>query len=305
MYFVRFVLFCTDAVNDFLNKNCPYIAGAISFYALFSFFPLVLAIISVAGFVFGNDVEQAKLAHDIAEVIPVSSEFMSATIEGVVSARAITGIIGIFGLLWASTAAFGAIRKGINAAWGTTKTRPFLKERMMDVALVLGAGFLMMTALFVTPLLTFFREFTDTVAPESEFVADLFWGLAAQILTPIMSFLTFLVLYRFIPNTRVVLIDVLPGAFLASAAFEGAKWGFVWYVKTFPVYNVVYGSIGAIMALLTWVYVSAIILLLGALITSRYAIYAAKVRENGRGFRFLCTGLSRVRLRVVATTEAG
>ena len=53
MYFVRFVLFCTDAVNDFLAKNCPYIAGAISFYALFSFFPLVLAIITAAGLING------------------------------------------------------------------------------------------------------------------------------------------------------------------------------------------------------------------------------------------------------------
>ena len=49
LYFVRFVLFCTDAVNDFLDKNCPYVAAAISFYALFSFFPLVLAIVSIYG----------------------------------------------------------------------------------------------------------------------------------------------------------------------------------------------------------------------------------------------------------------
>ena len=133
MYFVRFVLFCTDAVNDFLNKNCPYVAAAIAFYSLFSFFPLVLAIISIYGFVLGPQAEGSKLAQDIAEVVPVSTEFVSTTVRGVVSARTITGIASVIALLWASSAAFAAMRKGINAAWGITRTRPFLRE-LRDVS---------------------------------------------------------------------------------------------------------------------------------------------------------------------------
>lgn len=304
MYFARFVLFCTDAVNDFLAKNCPYIAAAISFYALFSFFPLVLAIISVAGLVVGPGAEQDKLARDIAEVIPVSTSFVSSTVQGVVAAWAITGVVSILGLIWAASAAFGAIRKGINAAWGIKKTRPFLRERLIDFTLVLGAGLMMTAILFITPIFAFSREITDAIAPEGEVASDFFWSLAPQLLTPLLSFLSFLLLYRFLPNTEVRLRDVWVGALLASAAFEGSKWGFVWYVSTFPVYNVVYGSVGAIMALLTWVYVSAIILLFGALATSRYAAYAAKV-QDAQGFRLLWTGLTRVRLRVVVPTEAG
>ena len=304
MYFVRFVLFCTDSVNDFLNKNCPHIAGAISFYALFSFFPLVLAIISVAGFVLGSEAEQTRLARDIAEVVPVSGEFVAETVEGVVSARLFTGIASILGLIWAASAAFGAIRKGINAAWGIKKTRPFLRERLMDFTLVLGAGLLMTFVLFLTPIFAFLREITDAIDPEGDVASDMFWTVAAQFLTYLVSFLSFLLLYRFLPNTKVRLGDVWLGALLASAAFEGAKWGFIWYVKTFPVYNVVYGAVGAIMALLTWVYVSAIILLFGALVTSRYATYPTRVRRE-QGFKLIWTGLTRVRLRVVASTEPG
>ena len=304
MYFVRFVLFCTDSVNDFLNKNCPHIAGAISFYALFSFFPLVLAIISVAGFVLGSEAEQTRLARDIAEVVPVSGEFVAETVEGVVSARLFTGIASILGLIWAASAAFGAIRKGINAAWGIKKTRPFLRERLMDFTLVLGAGLLMTFVLFLTPIFAFLREITDAIDPEGDVASDMFWTVAAQFLTSLVSFLSFLLLYRFLPNAKVRLGDVWLGALLASAAFEGAKWGFIWYVKTFPVYNVVYGAVGAIMALLTWVYVSAIILLFGALVTSRYATYPTRVRRE-QGFKLIWTGLTRVRLRVVASTESG
>ena len=300
MYFVRFVLFCADAVNDFLRKNCPYVAGAISFYTLFSFFPLILAMITVAGFVSGPDLQETQLARDITQKIPVSTEFIGQTVEGVVSARAITGVASVFGLLWASTAAFGAMRKGINAAWGISKTRPFLKERLMDFTLVVGAGLLIMLMLFVTPILESFREATTVFAPEAEMPVNLVWTIIRQLVTLILSFLTFLILYRFLPNTEVRLSDAWLGALLAAAAFDGAMWGFVWYVTKFPVYNLVYGSVGAVMALLTWVYVSAIILLFGALVTSRYAAFAARVREE-QGIRLLWAGLSRVRLRVVVT----
>lgn len=304
MLFVRFVLFCTDTVNEFLNRNCPHISGAISFYALFSFFPLVLAVISIASFVSGSEQQQDRLAQDIAEVVPVSTEFVSETVQGVVSARAITGIASLVGLLWAASAAFGAVRKGINAAWGIKKTRPFLRERMMDFTLVLGAGVLLMGALFLTPLFTFLKEITDAIAPEAGLATNFFWSLVTQVLTPLLSFLTFLLLYRFLPNTKVRMADVWLGALMSAIAFEGAKWGFVWYVKTFPVYNAVYGTVGAIMALLTWVYVSAIILLFGALVTSRYASYPSRVRGE-QGVKHLWTGLTRVRLRVVAMPEVG
>ena len=305
MVLVRFILFCADTVNDFLNRNCPYIAGAISFYTLFSMFPLFLAIISVLGYILGPQAEQEKLAQDIAEVLPVSSEYVSQTMQGVVSARAITGIASIFGLLWAATAAFGAMRKGINAAWGIRKTRPFLKERLIDFALVLGAGVVTLAVLFSASALGVLREVTDLLAPESEYFTAYVWDLLARLLFPGLAFLTFLILYRYLPNTEVRVRDVWPGALLASMAFAGTNLGFVWYVKTYPfVYNVIYGSVGAVIALLTWVYLSAIILLFGALVTSRYAAYAASLGSQQYSLKVLWSGFARVRLRVVEPTRA-
>ena len=303
MYFVRFILLCTDAVNDFLGKNCPYVAGAIAFYMLFSLFPLVLAIISVWGFFIDPDVEESQLAREIAEVIPISTEFIGETVQGVASARAITGVASVLGLLWASSAAFGAIRKGINYAWGIRKTRPFLEERLIDFALVIGAGMLMVALLFVDPILSSFEEAAVFLAPDVDI--NFIFNLVAVVVSPALAFITFLVLYRFIPNTEVKIRDVWLGALVASIAFDGAKWGFLYYIRTFPVYNVVYGSVGAVMALLTWVYVSAIILLFGALATSRYQGFSAKVGRDVWGIRLLWTWLTRVRLRVVALPDAG
>ena len=88
---------------------------------------------------------------------------------------------------------------------------------------------------------------------------------------------------------------------LASLAFDAANLGMIWYLKNFALehYSVVYGSVGAILAFLTWVYVSAIIVLFGALVTSRYAAYAASIEIERPTLKLLWTGFSRVRLRIV------
>ena len=302
MLLIRFILLCTDTVNDFLAKNCQYIAGAIAFYTLFSLFPLVLAVISIWGFFLPDEMEREVLAEQMARVIPISSDFIGHTMRGVASARTITGIVSIFLLLWGASTAFGAIRKGINAAWGVTKTRPFIRERMIDLGLASGAGILMMFLLFVTPMLSTVQGLLEIAFP------DISYELLARLLTvagsPAISFCTFLVLYRYLPNTKVSFKGVWLGALLAALAFDGAKWGFLWYVNTFPVYNIVYGSVGAVMALLTWVYVEAIILLFGALATSRYAEYAESLSGEIEGLRLIWAGLSRVRFRVVESDEA-
>ena len=303
MYFVRFILFCIDATNDFLGKNCQYIAGAIAFYTLFSMFPLVLALISVWGFFLGPEVKQSELAERIAEVIPISTEFISSTMRGVASARVITGTASFLGLLWASSAAFGAVRKGINAAWGITRTRPFISERLIDLGLVAGAGVVILILLVIAPLSGTIQEVFEVASPDTDF--DRILTLLTRFVSPLLAFGTFLILYRYLPNTRVGFKDVWMGALAAALAFDGAKWGFLLYIETFPVYNVVYGPLGAMMALLTWVYVSAIILLFGALATSRYAKFADNLGGEVQGFKLLWMGLSRVRLRVVAAGDEG
>ena len=299
MYIVRLVLFCADVFNDYLHKNCPYIAGAIALYTLFSVFPLILAIISVAGFFLGNELDRAQLASDIAEVIPVSNELISETIEGIVRTRTITSVFSVLGLLWAATAAFAAIRKGINNAWGITKTRPFLKERIIDLSLVCGAGVLVMMALFTAPTLNAARDLIGTVAPDLRLAGDFFWGMTTGLTMPLFSFATFLILYRYLPNTELQVRQVWPCALAASVCFDLATWGFVWYISKIAVYNAVYGSIGAVLVLLTWVYVSAIIMLFGALVASRYAAVAQN-DKSVQALRIVWNGLSRVRLRVVA-----
>ncbi len=305
MAFVRFVLFIVESINVFLLRNCSHIAGAVAFYMLFSLFPLFLAMISVLGFVLGPEAKHEELAVRLAETLPISSDFISDTMHSVVEARAITGAASVLGLFTAATAAFGAIRKGINAAWGINQTRPFIKERMIDFALVLGAGLLLIATLFSAPALGVLREVILFLAPETIYLTNFVWALTPVLIFLVSAFCICAVLYRYLPNTEVEMAQVWPGALLAAVALTGVSEALVWYFATFPfAYNVVYGSVGAIMALLTWAYLSAIILLFGALITASYSQYADSLGSHRDDPKVLWSGFSRVRLRVVEPSRA-
>ena len=300
MVLIRIILFTVEALKLFLHKNCQYMAAAISFYALFSMFPLGLAVISIIGFLIGTDPQNTELAQDIADVLPVSNELVGTTMEGIVSARAITGIASFIGLIWASSAAFSAVRKGINAAWGVTRPRPFLRERLIDIGLVFGAGMLILIILFTTPIIGVVREIVENLSPGEQIPADNVWDIVSNLVSPLLIFGSILLLYRWMPNTKIKIGYVIRGALVVSIFFIAAQYLFIWYVKTFPVYNIVYGSVGALMALLAWVYFSALILLFGAQVTSMFHEYGTShTRPNG--FKNFWTGLSKVRIRIVET----
>ena len=300
MVLIRIILFTVEALRLFLHKNCQYMAAAISFYALFSMFPLGLAVISIIGFLIGTDPQNTELAQDIADVLPVSNELVGTTMEGIVSARAITGIASFIGLIWASSAAFSAVRKGINAAWGVTRPRPFLRERLIDIGLVFGAGMLILIILFTTPIIGVVREIVENLSPGEQIPADNVWDIVSNLVSPLLIFGSILLLYRWMPNTKIKIGYVIPGALVVSIFFIAAQYLFIWYVKTFPVYNIVYGSVGALMALLAWVYFSALILLFGAQVTSMFHEYGTS-HSRPSGFKNFWTGLSKVRIRIVET----
>ena len=269
------------AVNEFLGKNGPQLAAAISYYALFSLFPLALAFTFGLSF-FLEEQTIEDVARRVASQVPVSQSAVSDLLSDTLRSRGIAGFAGAIGLLWAGTAVFSAVRKGVNATWGITRPRPFLQERAIDLSLMLAAAILMLVSIFSTAALGELRELVDLITRETQTQvnSDLLWERMGSVIAAVLSFIVFVGIYWLLPNTKVAISEAIVGAIFATIVFEIVKNLFVWYVLNFSVYSSVYGSIGGIVALLTWVYASANILLFGSLITQRYAtLRAGKVRE--------------------------
>ena len=188
MFLVRLAITIGYGVNIFLTRNCHYIAAAIAFYTLFSFFPLVLAVTFFFQGISEN-VDELNLAKGIAGVVPVSTGFLVQTVEGVAGSRAVTGSLGLIGLIWASTSAFTAIRKGINTAWGVQKPRAFLSERLLDFGLAIGGGLVLMVLLYVSPVISLISELNPEILNRSEFISGI-WIITQKLVSVSYTHLT-------------------------------------------------------------------------------------------------------------------
>lgn len=280
-----FVRFVRGVVNEFLTDNCPHLAASISYYVLFCLFPLTLAAVSIVGYLSNDEGIQTKVIEAISNFVPpVEEDFIAGTIKDVTRNWAATGIIAVVALLWGGSAVFSALRKALNAAWGIRTPRPFFVERLMELGMMIGVGILLTASFAMTAGVTVARQVSDD-AIGGFFGGAIFWGAVRVLITAGLAFLTFLMLYKYIPNTRVRWGDVWGGALLAAVAFEGTKSIFVWYVADHNDYRLLYGEvIGTIIALLVFVYVSAIIFLFCAKLTAVYSRHRT-IAPARRAFR--------------------
>lgn len=257
-----------EAINEFLADNCTHLAAAISYYLLLSLFPLILAAISILGYVSRSPDVQAKITQGIADLFPVSGDFLAATVRGVAQGWGAAGAIATVGLFWSGMAVFNAIRKSLNTAWGIKQPRTFLRERLMEFLMMIGFGALFLISIGLTSAFKIIQGANIHIFGEGFLSGGLAWHTVVITTSVAVTFVGFLFLYKFVPNTRVRWKHVWVGALVAAVLFEIVKNVFVWFVGNFAAYNLVYGSMGTIIALMAWANISAVIVLFCAKLIS-------------------------------------
>jgi membrane protein len=275
---IFFLRMMKQAIQEFLADNCTHLAAAISYYVLLSLFPLALAAISILSYVSRSPDVQAKVTQAITDVLPVSGDFVSTTIRDVAPGWGAASAIGVLGLVWAGTGLFNATRKSLNTAWGIKQPRTFLRERLIEFLMMLGLGAFLLLYVGMTATFNFLQSTNVFGGRFAE--GGIFWEFMVVLVSIAIAFIGFLLLYEFIPNTRVPWRHVWVGALIAAVLFEIVKNVFVWFVGKFATYNLVYGSIGTIIALMTWSYISAMIMLFCAKVISIYPRMKSSLLEE-------------------------
>jgi YihY family inner membrane protein len=236
-----------------------------SYFGLLTLFPALLVIL-----VIGNRFAAGSEALTrIVEIYPGSREFLRATIKslaevgwgGLVSAVVVT--------LWAGSWVFAVIERALNRIWGT-RPRAFLHGRALTLGMIGAVGLLLIASVFLTSILVGLQEWIDKLplrvvrrTPWMTFMGNAFWQALFAAAGALITVALFAVVYRLVPNGRVTLRDTLPSAVVAGLLWEAAKYLFASSLQYFH-YDEIYGSVGAVVAVLTWSYVSSLILMFGA-----------------------------------------
>jgi membrane protein len=271
------ILLSRRSVEEFFDDNCTQMAAAISYYVLFSLFPLLIFLVGAMGLFLQDSKLQDEIISAVLDFIPsTDEEGRDDVTEAVRDVAGVgSGALGVFGLIgmaWSGSNMFGVIRRSLNEAYDLEFRRPFVQQKLLDLTMVVGLGFFFLASIGATAFLRTVREFSDDMGflGEAAQSAGFAWDTASFLIPLGLSFVAFLVMYWVVPATNVRPRDAWPGALVAAVLFEAGKVGFTIYLQNFGNYDVVFGSLGAVAAFLFWVFVSANILLFGAEVASEY-----------------------------------
>jgi membrane protein len=177
-------------------------------------------------------------------------------------------------MLWAATSMFSTVRNSVKKAFGVQRSRPPVQQKLLDLLMVGITGVLFLASIGTTALLAAAQHLSLAIPIVGVFTGhpSLVWRAASYVVPIGFAFIAFAALYRFGPdNPNVRWADIWPGALFASLLFEGIQAGFAFYVRYLSHFNLIYGALGAVVAFLFWVYLSAVILLFGAELAAEYA----------------------------------
>jgi membrane protein len=264
-----------DTVAQWIEDQPFPLAAALSYYTLFSLAPLLIIVISIAGFAFGREAAQNQIVETVQGMIGQES---AQAIQGMIENASdqpktgmISTVIGIIALILGAGGVVGQLQTSLNTIWGV-EPKPgqgvwgFIRQRFISFAMVLGIGFLLLVSLVVSAVVTGITEFVGTFFGGTELVAHALDLIVSFALITVL----FAMIYKFLPDVKIQWGDVWIGAALTSLLFTIGKFLIGLYLGSSGVTSA-YGAAGSLITVLLWVYYSALIFFLGAEFTQVYA----------------------------------
>jgi membrane protein len=254
-------------VTEFSEDNMTDWAAALTYYGLLSLFPALIALVSIVGLV-GDPVTTTKtITEMVAKLGPSSAaDTFAGPINSITSNRGTAGVLFIVGLataLWSASGYVGAFMRAANVIYETPEGRPFWKLRPLQILVTLVM--LVLLAMVAMALVLTGPVVTAVAGPLGiGSTAVSIWNIAKWPVLLIVVVTMFAVLFYSAPNVKLAGFKwVTPGAVLAIVVWLVASAGFAFYVANFGSYDKTYGTLGGLVCLLVWLWLTNIALLLG------------------------------------------
>ena len=268
------------AVAHWSSDQAATIGAALAFYCAFSIAPLLVILLTVAGWIVGAEAAYGHLSVQLTALFGKSTAdiLLEAVRHSQTADGTIAAIVSAFTLLLGATTVFSALEAALEQIWGAVELVPkgvrgWIRTRVLSFGLILAVGFLLLVSLSLSTALTALREvigrrFTEFVvlAGVVDFVISV--GLVTGLIA---------LIYRYMPARRMQWRPILWGALVTALLFHLGRWGIAWYLgrSTQPS---AFGAAASFAAMLLWLYYSAQIFLLGAEFTACFG----GVREKQR-----------------------
>src|ERR671917_1626312 len=254
------------SVQEFQRDDALGIAAQLAYYLILAIFPFILVLVSLLG-TFGSEGLASEVLAYFKRVMPEQAyEIIRTFTENIISGEAEAPGLFTFGILftiWAASGAFAALINALNRAYDVQETRPFWKVRGIAILMTLGLSVLILVGVL---LLVLGPQIGTTIA--DIFGLDrlflLVWDVVRWPVALFFMVLTVALLYYLAPDVEQPFRWITPGGLIGVLLWVLASVGFNFYVSNFGSYNKTYGSIGAVIILLLYLYISSLTILFGA-----------------------------------------
>ncbi|MBA4375375.1 MAG: hypothetical protein C0401_04275 [Anaerolinea sp.] len=267
-YFAKVFRVIRGALMTFTIAKGAEASASIAYYTLFSLFPLLLTFVAVGSFFVDQSVVEQELIIFLPNVIPVSQDFILANIKQIFDLRGTVSILALLGLVWSSMAVFSTLIRNINAAWPDAAPHSFIRMRLWSLAIISAMALLLIISSFSLTFKNVAANFGLAIdySQVGAFFSSTFF---TKIFPNLIRAAIFFSLYYWVPQINVKKMAALTGAVVAAFVWQLITYLFNAYLGSgLAQYEIVYGSLGKIVALLAWIYFSGWIILFGAHLTS-------------------------------------
>lgn len=250
-----------NIISRFNNDDVPALGSQLAYNLVLSFFPFIIFLMTLIGHTSlnGNEILMA-----LSRIMPANAfELISNTVSEVITTKhsQLMSFSLIF-TVWSASAGFNGVIKGLNKAYRVTEARNFIKVRAISILCTLGMAFIILIMMLLLILGRIIWSYAAYKLGLSQELIAL-WTVIRYIIFISTAIFIFTALYRYAPCKRLTWIEVLPGALFATLNLILVSFVFAYYVNNFANYSIVYGSIGAIVILLTWLFIVAVVVILG------------------------------------------
>ncbi len=263
-----------DMFSDWSEDKAMRLAAALAYYTIFSLAPLLVIVIAISGFAFGQEAAREQIIAQVrglvgdqgAQAIQIIIENASSSGGGILATLA-----GIIALIFGATGVFGQLQDALNTVW-EVEPRPgrgimgMIKDRFFSFTMVLGVGFLLLASLVISAGLAAISSYMGGMMQGYALIMQAIDFLTSFIVITII----FALIYKIVPDAKIAWSDVWIGAAVTSLLFAVGKFLMGLYLGHSAIGSA-YGAAGSLVILLLWIYYSANILLLGAEFTQVYA----------------------------------
>ena len=255
----RALLTTWRAILEFVDDRGHRDAAQIAFFAMLSFVPLAMLLVGGFGFFFDDEDLRRRVVRAVFENVPLSQDAdrarLESTVKGALDNTGRLGPVSVLLLLFAASGVMGALRHAINQAWDIHTRPPLLRRKALDFALILGATLVLLFSLSVSAV----RDIGGVVS------------VLESVLPFAFTVAVVLFLYRVLPSPRPRTREIWPGAVVAALGISIVRQALELYFEHLADLGALYGSLGALMALLIFVYAVSLVLVFGAEYASEWS----------------------------------